>query len=384
MKSGFVKGVYALVTAVTIMGSTSISSNAVEIKEDITTGSSISIESVEESKNYYSETDAEESKIDNYYISEVNYKQDMDKIVMPYIKSRLESGYINGVDNAKLYYEVYRSDNSKGSIVISHGCGECLEKYHELTYYFLKNGYNVFGLEHRGHGRSGSLGIVDKTQLHVKKFDDYITDFKTFMDEIVVPDSEGKKLYLYSHSMGGAIAAEFLEEYPGYFDRAVLNSPMLEINTGSFPEAAAWAAVKLAVLFGQGEKYVVGSGPFEPSYTFESQSTSSENRWAYVNDIVNSHEEFQRGGQSNQMSNEVFKVAKKIRTKENASKVEIPVIIFQAGKDTYVKDNGEKKFAEYAKNCTIVRIDEAMHGIYEERDEIQKPYLEKLMDFFEG
>ena len=32
--------------------------------------------------------------------------------------------------------------------------------------------------------------------------------------------------------MGGAIGAKFLEDYPEYFDRAVLSSPMLEINTG--------------------------------------------------------------------------------------------------------------------------------------------------------
>ena len=223
---------------------------------NITSGSEVSVES----RLKLFEISDYEDEFDSCYVSENDYKQEMDNRVIPYIESRLESGYINGLDDVRLYYEIYRADNSKGNIVISHGYTESLEKYHELIYYFLKNGYNVFGLEHRGHGRSGSLGIVDRTQIHVNSFYDYIYDFKAFMDYVVVPNREGKNLYLYAHSMGGVIGAGFLEDYPEYFDKAVLNAPMLEINTGKVPEPIAKATVRTAVLCGQGGKYVKERG----------------------------------------------------------------------------------------------------------------------------
>ena len=87
-----------------------------------------------------------DSIIDNFYISENNYKEQMDSIVIPYIDGRMESGYIKGVDNVNIYYEKYKADDAKGNIVISHGYTESLEKYHEMIYYFLKSCYNVFGI----------------------------------------------------------------------------------------------------------------------------------------------------------------------------------------------------------------------------------------------
>lgn len=35
--------------------------------------------------------------------------------------------------------------------------------------------------------------------------------------------------------MGGGIGSLFLERYPKYFDAALLNAPMMEIDTGKVP-----------------------------------------------------------------------------------------------------------------------------------------------------
>lgn len=336
---------------------------------------------VSEDYNKISQSDSTYN-FDNIYISEENYKDSMDNVVMPYIESRMKNGYVDGIDEVKLYYEVYKTENAKGNIVISHGYTESLEKYHEIIYYFLKIGYNVFGIEHRGHGRSGSLGIADKSQIYVNSFNDYIEDFKIFMDEIVVPQGNGQELLLFAHSMGGAIGSRFLELYPDYFSKAILNAPMMEVDTGNIPDFIAKIVVKAAVAFGQGGKYVVGKEPFSPCYSFEPVGTTSENRWSYVNDLVNDNEDIQRGGASYKWTEESFKVTKEITKKENASNVEIPVLLFQSGDDAYVKPEGQNKFAGYAKNCELVRLENAKHEIYFERDDIQKPYLEQVFKFY--
>ena len=323
-----------------------------------------------------------ENTLDEIYISENNYTEDMKKIVEPYINSRLESGYIDGDEGVKLYYEKYKVDDSKGSIVLCHGYSENLERYHELIYYFMKNGYSVFGIEHRGHGRSGTLGIADKTQINVGSFNQYITDFKGFMDEVVMPNNEGKKVFLFAHSMGGAIGTKFLEEYPDYFNGAVLNAPMLEVHTGNIPKFLADIIVSFQVGIGNGGKYVLGKGPYTPEYNPEKIGTSSVNRYEYSHNIINNNEELQRGGASYNWTYEAFEATKEIIKKENAEKVETPLLLFQAGKDTYVKPEGQNKFAESAKNCEIVKIEDSRHEIYLEKDEIQKPYLKQVLDFY--
>lgn len=324
-----------------------------------------------------------EDKINENFISENNYSETMKNVVEPYINSRVESGYIDGDEGVKLYYEKYKVDNAKANIVISHGYTESLIKYHEMIYYFMLNGYNVFGIEHRGHGRSGTLGIADKTQVDVKDFNQYVTDFKGFMDEIVMPNNENRKVLLFAHSMGGAIGAKFLEDYPGYFDGAILNAPMLEVNTGNIPMFLAKIIVECQMALGNGGKYVLGKEPYTPKYDPAEISTSCLERFEYFNDIVANDEILQRGGASYNWTNESFKATEEIVKEDNASKVEIPVLLFQAGQDTYVKSGGQNKFAKAAKNCEIKKIEGSRHQIFLEKDEILKPYLADVFNFYE-
>lgn len=306
----------------------------------------------------------------------------MKNIVEPYLESNLKYGYVEGTKGVKLYYEQYKAQNAKANIVISHGYTENLERYNEIIYYFLKNGYNVFGIEHRGHGRSGNLGIADKSQIDVEDFNNYILDFKKFMDKIVMKNNDDKNMFLFAHSMGGAICSKFLEDYPGYFHSAVLSSPMLEVHTGNIPRVLAMIVVKSAVIFGKCGEYVLGKSPYTEEYDLNEIGTTSLNRYMYAERIVAANEEFQKGGASYNWTNEAFKVTKEIIKEENASKVEVPVLLFQAEDDTYVKPGGQNKFAKGVKNCEVKLIKKARHELYRETNKIQKPYLEEILDFY--
>ena len=323
-----------------------------------------------------------EDALNEIYIYEDNYNENMKNIAEPYINSRLKSGYLNGDEGVKLYYEKYKAPDAKGNIVISHGYCENLERYHEMIYYFMKSGYNVFGVEHRGHGRSDTLGIADKTQVNLKDFNQYVSDLKIFMDKIVMSNNENKKVLLFAHSMGGAIGAKFLEDYQDYFDGAILNAPMLEVDTGNIPAFLANIIVRFQVLIGNGGKYVLGQGPYLPEYNIDKIGTSSIIRYKYSDDIIANNEEFHRGGASYNWTLESLKITKEIVKEINASKVKIPVLLFQAEKDFYVKPGGHNKFSKSAKNCEIKKIHNSRHEIFLEKDEVQKPYLKQVLDFY--
>ena len=269
------------------------------------------------------------------------------------IKSNViyEDGFFMGEKDIKIYYKSYEVEDSEDVIVISHGFCESSEKYREL--------------------------------INVEDFNYYIKDLKTFLDSIVVPNLNDRKLYLFAHSMGGAIGALFLEKHNNYFEKAILNCPMMEIDTGKYPKIVSKIVSKLFCTIGMGNKYLFGHRPFNSKPDFINSATSSRKRYdSYFNKQLE-HKELQTSGGSFNWLNQAFKGIKELLKEENIQNIKADVLLFQAGKDTFVKPNGHNKFVSLAKNCEFVRFEDAKHEIYIEKDEIFNPYIEKVLGFYD-
>lgn len=324
-----------------------------------------------------------ENLINKIHINENQYESVMSNEVEPYLNKLIDKGFFKGVEDEYIYYENYILDNSKGNIVISHGYTESLDKYHEIIYYFLKAGYNVFGIEHRGHGRSGSLGVDDISQMYVENYEDYICDFKKFMDNVVMINKNSKRIFLFSHSMGGCIGVRFIELYPEYFDAAVLSAPMLSLNTGSIPNFITHLLAKAAIALDKGNIYVIGFTRYSPEEDMDKFATSSKVRHKYYDNYVEKNIEFQKGGASYKWLNEALELCIETTKKKNIEKVKIPVLLCESGNDIYVTPRGERKFNRYAPNCTLIKFETSRHEIYREVDKIQILYLINVLDFYE-
>jgi len=327
----------------------------------------------------FSDFDFEDTK---KYIYQKNYKEHMLNKVEPYLKKKIKNGYILGNKDLKLYYEKFIVENPKANIVICHGLREFTEKYYELIYYFMQEGYSVFIIEHRGHGRSQRLGI-DSSQVNVENFNYYVEDFKKFIDEIVIPDSKDKSLLLFAHSMGGGIGTIFLEKYINYFKAAVLSSPMHEMNTGKSPKILADIVSMGMKLCGKGKMYLPGQRPYSGEKKIYNSSTSCKERYEYLQDKIKKNNAYHSGGISALWYLESLKATKKLIKKENVSNVKIPILIFQAEYDKHVIPKSQNKFASYAKNCELTFVNGSRHESYFERDEIAFPVLDKVLSFYE-
>lgn len=319
---------------------------------------------------------------EDIYVTEDKYEDELQSTVVSYIEQYKETGYITGRKGMQLYYQKFTLEDARGTIVISHGLGENLERYQEMIYYYLNMGYSVYGMEHRGHSRSGRLGI-DDTMVSIDSFDNYYKDLKTFMDQVVVPEAGNENLYLFAHSMGGGIGARFLQEYPGYFKAAVLSAPMLEIQSGNIPSFFAKLIAHGASITPWKNKYVIGKKPWDDTYDFENANTNSEVRYRMGWRVMVENPELRMGGVSYQWLSESYNAALVASSIVKASKVEIPVLLFQAGKDTLVGDDGQNKFARYAKNCKKVRYAAAKHTLYLAEDEVLHDYYKKIFAFLE-
>lgn len=318
----------------------------------------------------------------NFYLDETNYEEQMDTIVKPYLEQYKKEGFFQTEDDIHIRYNTFFPENTKAVIVISHGFTEFIEKYNEMIYYFLKMGYGVCILDHRGHGGS-DRETKNLCKVYVEDMDVYVEDFHKFLQDIVIPVSKDQPLYLYAHSMGGCIGALFLEKYPEYFSKAVLNAPMLGFKTEDYPQNVAKVTGNIMCLFGQGDSYAFGQGDFTTEYDFEKACMSSEKRYSYFLNLRSSNEKYQNSGATFEWLKSAFDGTDKVKEKENMKKVTCPILIFQAEHDQYVTDYGEYYFVNHVKKAKLIYVPGAKHEIYNSENDILIPYYNTIFQFYE-
>lgn len=314
-----------------------------------------------------------------YVLPEEELEQKMKTEVEPYLQSIVRGGY--QPEKNGLYYELYPLTDNRGTIVISFGFTESCTKYHELIYYFLRKGYQTAVLDHRGHGKS-LREAEEHCVVHVERFEQYVEDLHDFLHNIVIPWAGETVLYLYGHSMGGCIAARYLECYPDDFTKAVLNAPMLGVELGTCPSWAAVLLCDLNILVGRGKRRLFSHKEYNPEDPFSHSSASSEMRHNYYRAIRRREISYQTSAASYRWAREAIRGGKKaIRTGE-ARKVAIPVLLFQAGEDTTVSPGAQRKFVGRAPHARMIIVPGVRHEIYRAGNQVLSNYLDELYSFF--
>ena len=268
------------------------------------------------------------------WIREENYAEEMRAKVEPYVAAQKESGSFERVPGQRIYYEHFRAEAPKGVIVISHGFTESVQKFTESIYYMLRSGYEVWGFDHRGHGRSVRLND-NPYVVHVERFRDYVEDLHHLVETLVRPAAHELPLYLYCHSMGGCVGAWTIQQYPALFSKAVLSSPMLGLSFGKIPLPVAYA---FAALKGMGEK---GKEPLSPVTAFpeenyEQSAANSKARFAWYYDKKLKDRRLQTCAGSSKWGREAILACRRVTSPRQIAKIRIPVLLFQAEKDSYV------------------------------------------------
>jgi len=314
-------------------------------------------------------------------ISSVNYSETMQKKVEPYLEKYRVIKYFERTKGEPICYERYAMPDAKACVIISHGFTENSDKYHEQAYYFLNEGYSVYIINHRGHGRSFRM-TKDPSLVHIKDFNGLTEDFAFFAAKIVKEENSGLPCFVYAHSMGGGIAGTVMEDEPKLFDKAVLTSPMMSINLGKIPKWAAAAFVKTKISTGHGEDYIRGQQAFDGTRDFEHSMTSGRERYDYYFDRCLENEYMRTWGSSYVNSLEMSKLADHVSEVSRCRKVVTPTLLFSAGEDGAVTDIGQKIFADNAASVEFIIVPGVRHEIFTAADEIIGPYWDKIMKFF--
>lgn len=318
--------------------------------------------------------------------SDETFFEEMEAKVAPFLKQKVQEGTCLGSGGIRIHYYYANQENAKGSMVLCHGFCEFFGKYHELAYYFYEQGYSFYFLEHRGHGYS-EREIEEWDKVYVNDYHDYVEDLKSFIDQVVLPvmtkNREKKEnLFLYAHSMGGAIGTLFLETYPEYFKCAILSSPLMEMNLGKVPLMAAKVIFFLARKTQHQLNYVPGQRGFDGVRSFSTSSTLSEPRYEYVFRMREQDIHNQTCGGCYSWTEASVRATEELQKK--ASKIELPILLLQAGRDTMVKSRGQKLFCKKARNVQCVCFVQSKHEIFNATEEIRASYYERIFDFLDN
>ncbi|MEC7242672.1 MAG: alpha/beta hydrolase [Myxococcota bacterium] len=92
------------------------------------------------------------------------------------------------------------SEPARGDILLCHGANEYMGRYTHVIEALNRAGYNVHGMDLRGHGHSGGR------RGHVQRWVHYSEDMR------VVAQSVGRPLVILAHSMGGLVTLECMRE----------------------------------------------------------------------------------------------------------------------------------------------------------------------------
>lgn len=314
------------------------------------------------------------------YFAEEGFGDWMHQVVEPYLEEHCGEGYFWSQDGVSIHYKQYRLETAEKCVVISHGFCEFAEKYNEFIYYLLQNGVSVYIAEHRGHGYSGRR-VSDPEMIHVADYQEYVKDFVRFVESVVVPKEEHR--ILFAHSMGGAVAAFVLEQYPQLFERAILSSPMCRMQTGRYPTWLAGGIAGFCRRIGRGASYAPGQGGFRETPDFEGSSCLSRARYEYIFEKRLENDRYRTYGGSYAWVHAGIKAGRKLMKKSNLRKIKIPLLVFAAGCDHMVDNDAIAQFVNGIQQAELIVVHDAKHEIFHAGITVRRNYYEKIFTFLE-
>lgn len=317
-------------------------------------------------------------------ISEINYKETYKLLVLPLLNN-FKYGSFEGMNEMNIHYAHFTTNQkARECIVILPGKGEPIEKYaevvHSLNFGLTYGRYQYFLMDHRGQGSSERLIPEDSYKGHVDYFENYILDVKEFMDE-VVSHSGCDNSYLLAHSMGAGIGIALDMEYPGYFKKMGLISPMLKVKTTPYPYAVARAMVKANVFLGKKKEFAPGQETWTGERDFEKNKfTNSEVRYEMTMDIFDLYPKAKLGGVTNNWLYEVMKKTDDMRKHYDVSKT--PSRVYIAGTELYSDEKEMERFCVETHQCEARFFKFSKHEILMDKDVNRSLAIADLLLFF--
>jgi lysophospholipase len=279
--------------------------------------------------------------------------------------------WFTGVRGARLRAALFPAAGGvRGSVVVSPGRTEPIEKYLEAARRLTAAGFAVLVHDWRGQGLS-HRALADRLLGHADGYADFLTDFRTLLD--AYEDRLPKPWLAVGHSMGGCLTLLALAEGERRFAGALLSAPMLGIQTGRVPRPAARALSRSMRWIGRGGLSVPAPAGPEPAPFAGNVLTHDPARYARNLALVEAFPDLALGPPTWGWLGFAFAATDRLARGAGTGRIEIPVVVLLAGEDRLVDNRAARAVAANLPKGEVVEIAGASHELLQETDALQAP-----------
>jgi alpha-beta hydrolase superfamily lysophospholipase len=155
------------------------------------------------------------------------------------------SDFFAASDGTAIFEQWWRpSGKPRAVLVVVHGLKDHSSRYAELAELLVARGIAVYALDLRGHAHSAGVRVG------VDRFEDYLADLDVLVRHVQQREG-GAPMFLFGHSMGGAIATLWTIGRAPTLAGLVLSGAALRANVSPIKAAAtrfiAWIAPSAGV-----------------------------------------------------------------------------------------------------------------------------------------
>ena len=260
---------------------------------------------------------------------------------------------------------------ARGSVVLSPGRTEPIEKYFEVVEALQARGFAVLAHDWCGQGLSTRL-LRDPLRGHAVSWRRFLSEFGAVLEayEARLP----KPWIALGHSMGGGLTALALAEGERRFAGAALSAPMLGVRTGARPPAQVRLVAKLMRLAGRGGALPLP--PVDPAReTFETNVlTHDRARWERARGQVAAEARLGLGGPTWGWLSFALELSARLKRTGSAEAIAVPVTILTAGEEKLVDNAATRAFAARLPHGRLEEVAGAYHELLMETDTLAAPF----------
>ena len=316
-------------------------------------------------------------------LREKDYAVQMADTVEPFLARRETQLQLEREKNCTISCMRYLADEPQGSILLMHGYRGAADKLKEAAYYFVVAGYHVYAMDLCGHGRSYRL-VEDLSLIHVDSYMRYVND-TIYVARYCKDEHPDLPLYVFGHSLGGALAVAAASIEQDLFAKIILSSPMIRLSTGTIPWKMMEQVIYMACEDGGDKEYALGQHPFTGEEFFEESEAVSRPRYEYYWQKRKSNQLLQMTGYSYGWLREIFRLDEYLHNSAWKT-VTVPLIVFQATGEYRVSKSEQERFVEKTRqagnlDAEIVHLGKSKHEIFNAAPETIKKYWMRIFEF---
>lgn len=298
------------------------------------------------------------------------------------IPAGAEADWFVGAGGAKLRAALFTPPGRpRGSVVLSGGRTEPIEKYFETISDFMDRGFVVLAHDWRGQGLS-IRELPDRLKGHAKGYKSFLEDYRRLLNayEARLP----KPWVAVGHSMGGCLTLLALASGEKRFSSAVLSAPMLGLQFGKFSTFSAAALMRMNLMLGRSNRYVLGQPgkPFDEAFD-ENVLTHDPRRFARYRAQVRANPDLALGSPTWSWLDFAFRATALLANPERLRGVTIPVEIVSAADDRLVDNSAQAAAARNLPQGRLITVPGAYHEILMETDDMRNIFL-RVFDALTG